>query len=234
MYKIRLWGCDGVSMKPILFNAEMVRAILDGRKTQTRRPIKSPSGVFQVCWRNIDPDNKWVEQVDENEIPTDKGVNPPYEPGDILYVRETWKSISAVSYEHKILIRYLADDFEQNVKFLPLERYCQFEKYLEKNGNHANIFMPKEAARIFLKVTDVRIEGIQDIDYNGAIAEGIEETETYQNKLDYNSSVGLGTGYLPISVFAELWNDLYKEKGYSWELNPWVWVIEFERCEKDD
>ena len=192
-------------MKPILFNMEMVRAILDGRKTQTRRPIKSPSGLFHVCWRKTDPNNKWVEQVDENEMSTDKRVNPPYDTGDILYVRETWKAID-ISFELLSLwIQYQADKNSKRIKF-EYDRFHKFKKYHDKNGWQPNIFMPKEAARIFLKVTDVRVERLQDI---ASIEAGKE-------------------GFGNRAHFIEKWNEIYSDKGYGWDDNPFVWVIEFE------
>ncbi|WP_035571685.1 hypothetical protein [Halonatronum saccharophilum] len=193
-------------MKPILFNTDMVRAILEGAKTQTRRPIKSPTGHFQVCCQKNKFDKKWVVQVDENEMMLDENVNPPYEAGDILYVRETF--IKTVEIELD------SGKKEYHYRATPDDMIKQTPKGAIKWK--PSIHMPKEAARIFLKVTDVRIERLQDMWNKDAIAEGFWGDDTFNAQY----------------YFCVTWDGMYKTKGYGWGKNPWVWVIEFERLEQ--
>lgn len=176
-----------MAIKPILFNTEMVRAILDGRKTCTRRTLKHPFIVHP---------NGYITKPrgNENLCPYD----PPYQPGDILYVRETWKKAPNGYYYYEDWQR---DDIADVTKWKP------------------SIHMPKEAARIWLKVTDVRVERLQDMTDDDAEAEGC---------FDYTSTA-LG--------FPDVWDSTIKKSdldSYGWNANPWVWVIEFERCEKPE
>lgn len=192
---------------PILFNTDMVRAILDGRKTVTRRVIK-PQPIY-----NIHDGFNWKGYAYGNSLPPSvEGAAynfqcaAPYQPGDILYVRETW----CLRYDGEKYF-YKAD------KNTPRE-----EKRLIDYDHvswHPSIHMPKEAARIWLKVTDVRVERLQDITEEQAEKEGCN---------DYTSTA-LGLCYL--------WDSTLKKSDfdrYSWDTNPWVWVIEFERCEKPE
>lgn len=190
-------------MKPILFNTEMVRAILEGRKTVTRRAVKPqpesrPTPMKKdSCWPGC-----FAIQG------TAKVIRPPYQPGDTLWVRETWAKSMAGTF------MYQADD-----KAIMVERW------------RPSIHMPREAARLFLRVTGVRVELLQDIDDDGAKAEGAN----YQD--------GKNVGWeekmrrTAIDRFAEIWDNTIKladRLRYGWEANPWVWVIEFERISKDE
>ena len=206
-------------MKPILFNMAMVQAILDGRKTTTRRIIKvntdldfigcsSTGGDFDAaafgkgCYEKI-LDAKIIERV-----------KAPYMPGDILYVRETWGISNPLG------------DFARNnrtAEYVYKAGYSKGERIPMARDQEKNlgvwkpsIHMPKVAARIFLKVTSVRVERLQDITEEGIRAEGIIE-EWPPHAMD---------------KFQELWDSTTKE--YKWRLNPWVWVIEFERIEKSE
>lgn len=171
-----------MSEKPILFNTEMVKAILDGRKTATRRIIKpAPMGMTY-----------------ENGCPA---RTPPVEPGDILWVRETWASWSPTygTVPHFI---YKADETETRHKV----------KW------HPSIHMPRRAARIFLLVKNVRGERLRDIlgSAQAIQAEGVKSTTfpsiLFEFKNLWNSTIKPA--------------DLPR---YGWDANPWVWVIEFER-----
>lgn len=192
---------------PILFNTEMVRAILDDRKTCTRRVIKydKADDVLNSPARKENPDipdKQFIKCL----------VKMPYEVGDILYVRETW---------HKYTKRV------GNGESCQLAEFYGYKASIA-NSEDANepwkpsIHMPKEAARIWLKVADVRVERLQDITEIQAQAEGCNS--------------GLLTG--PCSArgqFENLWNRTIKKSDldiYGWKANPWVWVIEFERFEK--
>lgn len=180
---------------PILFNTDMVRAILDGRKTVTRRGIKFPEGQT----------GHLLESGKRDYIYYPGGIKyPPYQPGDILYVRETWCR-GSLDYK-KEQYYYKADNIDFSCKW------------------HPSIHMPKEAARIWLKVTDVWVERLQDIAEEQAQAEGCNS--------------GMLTG--PCTArgqFENLWNSTLKKSDldrYGWDANPWVWVIEFQQCEKPE
>lgn len=200
---------------PILFNTEMVRAILDGRKCCTRRVVKFPVNRYT---NNVPLADKIVLQ----ELRCDKanfleepffsfGMNLPYQPGDTLYVRETWCALPVNEAGH-------------------MRGHCVY--YYRADGDlrpegwrgkwHPSIHMPKEAARIWLKVTDVRVERLQEMWASDVPKEGI-----YFNKPTTADEM--------LMAFAKLWNSTIKKSDldcYDWDANPWVWVIEFKRCEK--
>lgn len=136
---------------------------------------------------------------------------PPYSPGDILYVRETWGE----GYEDGTYIYKASDKLANHPMF----------KESSKLLYHPSIHMPKEAARIWLKVTDVRVERLQDIDGKGCVKEGIEEEPLKD----------VGDEFVK-GMFHDLWDSTIKKSDldrYGWKANPWVWVIEFERCDKE-
>ncbi len=191
--------------KPILFNTEMVRAILDGRKTVTRRIAKF-LGNRNPNWTGYVKDgNQLYNGTNEPCL-----KNPAYQKGEYMYVRETWT--------------HLGTD-EQNNPYLAYKArapHLQDNMYIKW---HPSIHMPKEAARILLRVTDVRVERLQDITEEQAVKEGA----MYLPINDYE--------YAPaVFNFAYIWNstimsaDLVK---YGWDANPWVWVYEFERVMPD-
>ena len=205
-------------MKPILFNTAMVQAILSGKKTTTRRIVKGNINDLDLIgtgsskcndtfdttlFGKLDKEKVWNSDVKER-------VKAPYMPGDILYVRETWKQ-----YEKRVgrgnqchLEKFYGYKTDESNPKNPSEFY---------DGNwKPSIHMPKAAARIFLKVIGVRVERLQDIAEQGIKAEGITE-EWPPHAMD---------------KFQELWDSTTKE--YKWRLNPWVWVIEFERIEKSE
>lgn len=190
-----------ITFKPILFNTEMVRAILDGRKSCTRRVVKPQ------------PTARYGAQC----------IKPPYQPGDILYVRETF-------YEDEDCILYKADNEK-----LTGYRNMRGEDIVVKW--HPSIHMPKEAARIWLKVTSVRVERLQEITPKGAENEGVGnlfyEDIGYSEK-NYGTEVDPEYG-IAKEQFAWLWESTIKKSDidrYGWNANPYVWVISFERCEK--
>lgn len=210
---------------PILFNTEMVRANLDGRKSCTRRIVKpQPQGrlcyTFAGCdcgtwgypsktaYENWGDEYKLPEDITDEELK--RRWNPPYHTDDILYVRETW-------YKDKYRYMYRAN-------------YSDSEKFYRDGKEakikwHPSIRMPKEAARIWLKVTDVRVERLQEITELGATKEGCV----------YDVEYALGN--TAKGHFIELWNSTIKKSDrdrYGWDANPYVWVIEFERCEKPE
>lgn len=184
---------------PILFNMKMVRAILDGRKSCTRRIIKpQPQGYFEVSEEPL-----YIYDTDGKQ----GKITPPYQPGDILYVRETWKQAPNGYYYYE---DWQKDDIADVTKWKP------------------SIHMPKEAARIWLKVTDVRVERLQEITRLSVQKEGIEvDPKECAGKFDFITELFL--------LFQELWDSTIKKSDldyYGWDANPYVWVIEFERYEK--
>lgn len=202
-----------MAIKPILFNTEMVRAILDGQKTCTRRVVKTrrkDACGFYVTKR---PDGSFagIYEYDEDERMFENQLIPPYKPGDVLYVRETWCKGSWGNEKERYY--YKADDNDF---------YCTW---------HPSIHMPKEAARIWLKVTDVRVERLQDITDDGAKAEGANwkngKNVGWEEKMKRTA----------VERFAEIWDSTIKKSDldrYGWAANPWVFAIEFEQCERPE
>lgn len=208
-----------MSMKQILFNTEMVRAILDGRKSCTRRIVKPQQlvGLLPDKCKNGVPEEFLKEEklmfkpycnmTDIELINT--AYKAPYQRGDILYVRETWC---------KGLERYI-----YRADYSDTEKFYRDGKEIEMKW-HPSLHMPKDAARIFLRVTNVRVERLQEITTNQIEQEGVE-TE-YPHVLN---------GEEKKYAFQNLWNSTIKKSDldrYGWDANPYVWVIEFERCEK--
>ena len=198
---------------PILFNTDMVRAILDGRKSCTRRIVKPQQliGMLPDKCKNGAPEEflkekklmfkPYCDMTDIELINT--AYKAPYQPGDILYVRETWKKAPNGYYYYEDWQR---NDIADVTKWKP------------------SIHMPKEAARIWLKVTDVRGERLQEITSEQIGREGVEVA--YPHVLN---------GEEKRYAFSTLWNSTVKKSDldrYGWKANPWVWVIEFDRCEK--
>ncbi|MDE7436685.1 MAG: hypothetical protein K2N01_12825 [Lachnospiraceae bacterium] len=208
---------------PILFNTDMTKAILDGRKTATRRLAKNiptethlveylGDGMYECYWGGYQPDTGAF--VDGSCT-----ISSSYVPGDILYVRETWGNYS-YDYPDSNASYYLyRADYPDGARTYEFDGItCDLPKW------RPSIHMPKEAARIWLKVTDVRVERLQDI------------TEVQAQYEGCNS--GMLTG--PCTArgqFENLWNSTIKKSDldrYGWNANQWVWVIEFERCEKPE
>lgn len=196
-------------MKPILFNTEMVKAILEDRKMVTRRVVKF-FGKRNPNWTGYIKDG--LTLYNGNNEPCN--LPAPYKVNDILYVRETWTDWSCAECEGECV----ADNGNGS---------CSGAKWLYKaNGVEINkcwkpsIHMPKEAARLFLRVKSVCLERLQDIDDKGAYMEGAGEPNTiYQ----------LGAR---VCEFVKIWNSTIKPSQfntYGWDANPFVWVIEFER-----
>lgn len=232
-------------MKPILFNTEMVKAILDGRKTTTRRTIKLKYDNTHIKWRTDKYGTQLVEMQNDvdgetrgnnpdgshwHKLLAYRIINPPYKKGDVLYVRETFYEVPSGP---KAFV-YKADETQPN----------DFHYW------KPSIFMPKEAARIFLRVTDVKAERLQDITEDGAKAEGvrpftkdgqlnkfavsIDSWADYHEKheKDFHGNWWQDMPKNPTTAFSYLWNSTVKKSGldqYGWNANPWVWVISVER-----
>ncbi|WP_444934942.1 hypothetical protein [Microbulbifer sp. JTAC008] len=212
--------------KPILFNAEMVRAILDGRKTQTRRLIKPQpfnGASDEEAIKQIGglPPRLSLHQVINQawrsgyaDIPCPLG-----KPSDRLWVRETHH----LSHQNKVT--YRAD-----YPFNPFnEDECGEDCSMVGEKWRPSIYMPRWASRICLEITNVRIERIQDINGDDANAEGIQSwIDSFKARPTYHQNSNLG-GY-PVTAFSRMWKSIYGD--HSWDQNPWVWVIEFRRVEQ--
>lgn len=182
--------------RPILFNAKMVRAILEGRKTVTRRVVRRKeldavlSSPARIANRDI-PDCQFIERL----------CTAPCEPGDILWVRETWTAVPGGSYVYKASV-------ECPDAWMGTWR--------------PSIHMPKEAARIFLRVTGVRPERLREMVLADVLMEGVQEADTYEDTWD---------------LWHQTWDSTIKPADrpvYGWAANPWVWVISFERVDRPE
>lgn len=250
-----------MAIKPILFNTEMVRAILGGRKSCTRRLVKpQPDGkhTFPLGFVTDSTEKKEVGcfgfGIDEYGGSI-QYAKPPYQPGDILYVRETWRvgawdifnqmiafdykdgTCGELTYIHdQELFERLVNQSREDARKAKCD-YNGVDFVWEKGKSpcrwHPSIHMPKEAARIWLKVTDVRVERLQEITEAGAEAEGavnnIGMIHAPDNEYDHIHTAK--------EHFIEIWNSTIKKSDidrYGWDANPYVWVIEFERCEKPE
>lgn len=197
--------------KPILFNTEMVRAIFDGKKTQTRRVV-GDVGIAQYfdIWTYHKKKRQAVFMGFEKPI----YINYKYDISDILYIKETW----AVNPEFSDEIIYKADDTDDDWKI-------NYENFNWK----PSLFIPKEYARLFLKVTNVRVERLQDISNEDCLKEGVKRNVDGAGKNWYSSSLDIEAEYdNPIYPFRLIWNKTAKD-GYKWEDNPYVFVYEFEK-----
>ena len=221
--------------KPILFNTDMIKAILEDRKTETRRVVKSqPQGQpyrmgNSSCWPGYFADSKSANVY-----------KPPYQPGDILYVRESWQffpcfdcvksmcDTTPLVYEDSDSVTegcwiYKADYIDSDQK-----RVCW----------HPSIHMPKQAARIFLRVKDVRAERLKAIDAEQAKAEGICSASLGDGTVGYSVGLWDKTTYEgAVGAFAKLWDSTIKPADrdrYGWDANPWVWVFQFERISRKE
>ena len=218
-------------MKPILFNTEMVRAILDNRKTVTRRVVKPQPVCYgpNVTFKPHDDDfflsaeKNWLRCCVCGHDPeySREGSNtshhwiPPYRPGEILYVREAF-------------CKFTPDDIINGIKYAYKADSTPISEEIRKDLGYKwypSIHMPREAARIFLRVTDVHVERLRDINDEEALKEGFG----YFGAVDWVIE--------PFPDFQDTWDTLLKPKDralYGWEANPWVWVIEFERVIKEE
>lgn len=215
-----------MAIKPILFNTEMVRAILDGRKTCTRRILKHD--VESIL---NSPYHKKHPEVEDRQI-ISKLCQPPYQPGDILYVRETfaWCPCWDCGLDTEPGgCRHQTDKIYKEKEYgcYMYRASCEDNEYPSADTWHPSIHMPKEAARIWIKVTDVRVERLQEITSQGAWKEGARCSCLYPGTDCAGNK----------NAFIEIWNSTIKKADldrYGWNANPWVWVIEFERCEKPE
>lgn len=248
-----------MSFKPILFNTEMVRAILDGRKTVTRRVVKpQPVGKLAYCMAGYKhgtwgypSDDVWKYWGDaykrDTPIPENERFRhwtPPCHTDDVLWVRETWNrgyidsSDAELSNEHWFEEYHKRDgSYLDGISgYVYRADFTRAEEYelgtLDEDNKprpmpwRPSIHMPREATRIWLRVTNVRVERLQEMHAEDSLREGV--------KLHLG---GIVNGDSPLKPFGDLWDSTIKpadREKYGWAANPWVWVIEFEFCEKPE
>ena len=213
--------------RPILFSGPMVRAILDGRKTQTRRVCKPQPHSVGDHFATRQHGHLRIRRHDEDkwhEIPCPYG-----QPGDRLWVRETWAQTVNVNnlpvwpdrpniwvsdgHSYGEAIIYRADgDWE----------WCDDDGFhTERSYWKPSIHMPRKFCRLVLEAKAVRVERLQDISEADATKEGLPPDE---------EPVGIAT-WKPQAWFRTVWDQLNEKRGHGWDTNPWVWVIEFEVCD---
>lgn len=216
--------------RPIIFNGDMVRAILRGEKTQTRRPVK-PQPVFlpdalppRWRWKSRRFIAEWVDMAGGLGMQDFCPFGQPY---DRLWGRETWRLADpdgddAVSEDvYGPYAPFVGANGSRKIRWRVIYRATSPESH-PKYGKALwtpSIHMPRWASRITLEITDVRVERVQDITADEAIKEGVVDPI-------------MGTyGLSPKTVFRDMWNDIYAERGLGWNENPWVWAITFRRVE---
>ena len=208
-------------MKSIIFNTEMVKAVLDGRQTQVRESFsKKQLKYFDYAQKLGEISN--LDNFHKNDFSYILQFSK-YKVDDTLYVRETFKTFSNITMDNEVGVIYKADNKE-----VILSCNGDYEcEYVFNDKWKPSIHMPKRYARVFLKVTNVRIERVQDISLTNMLEEGINHLKNYS----------MGRVVKPYTQikreFINLWNSTIKD-GYKWEDNPYVFVYEFEKIEKKD
>ena len=228
-----------MATKPILFNTEMVRAILDVRKSCTRRLVKpEPQGYFEVSEEPL-----YIYDTDGKQ----GKITPPYQPGDILYVRETFAWCPCwdcgMDTEQGACTDHIYHSEKKEYGCYMYRASCEDNEYPSADTWHPSIHMPKEAARIWLKVKNVRVERLQEMKPVDVIKEGAypdcwDCLNTYEesgSQCCYGTEEQCSQCDGVMMEWEKLWNSTIKKTDidrYGWDANPWVWVIEFERCKK--
>jgi len=209
--------------RPILFSGPMVRAILDGRKTQTRRVVRPKKYKYEMAvddWMNdrrtfadgTDPNDRYLHipclSADDEGMKDDGVVRREYcpygQPGDRLWVRETHFQTVDNEHHERPSVSYA----EEESKLYP----GHWRKV-------PSIFMPRWASRITLEITAVRVERVKEISQSDAEAEGIPGCRDHLKNVH------------AVEWFKSLWDSINAKRGFSWESNPWVWVVEFKRIQ---
>lgn len=217
---------------PILFSAEMVRAILDGRKTQARRVIRCPRDVVSWAIEKQDDGPPWPGF--ENRVGDWEWMRCPYgQPGDRLWVRETWAVAQAWD-------RVASRDLAIHRRHVTGERVYPPDRapgvWYRADGPPPNdvcagkwrsgIHMPRWASRITPVVADVRVERVQDISTADIAAEGVDNGMS-------NPTMGRRHDAMQRMTFQALWDSINARRGDGWDVNPWVWRVEFEPWKED-
>lgn len=218
-----------MSERPIIMQAESVLAILEGRKTQTRRVIKPQPRKRDYPISVISPSlgdteqvfRTWLDRTQDGKSACCEDFNPDYWrcpyglPGDLLWVKEAlYREGWGISND---AVAYKADgEYAWDV--------TRPAQWVWKRDNLSPLFMPWGLRRLTLRLTDVRVQRVQEIEYDDCIAEGIEQRWTCLNP-------GIGSYAMDNDVlddFASLWDSINAKRGYGWDTNPWVWALAFE------
>lgn len=215
--------------RPILFSGKMVRALLEARKTQTRRVIQGLGERTHSPFLGEDGVWRWmtgrVSHVDDER-------RCPYgNPGDKLWVRETWRGFDADG--STFVCRYAADD---SMRRVDVDANRGWTPILMRAARQVpekwqpSIYMPRELSRITLRMTNVRAERVQEITQPDAIAEGVRASDAAA--VFKGGKLIEGLSNTPRGAFACLWDSINGERdGCSWDANPWVWVVSFEKVQ---
>jgi hypothetical protein len=266
--------------RPIIMSGESVRAILDGRKSMTRRVVKvQPPSIFKHVCGN-DSKNRMLNSKGERvflfldqpdmgypfsevfgtqRFPDDAFKCPYGQVGDRLWVRESWGVVSHAFDENERLCDWIPDRPALPIHDMKFGKgYYNGHIIYEADGDFewnagddasietkscwkSSMHIPREASRITLEITDIRVERLQDISNEDAMAEGVEFASGWEEEcgevyctgegwMDYKSlDFGCGT---PKESYITLWNTLNAKRDYPWESNPWVWVVSFKVVEK--
>lgn len=218
---------------PMLFSTPMVQAILEGRKTMTRRVVKPQPGidVFQVLapgrdvfttkWEKAD---YWTFTDGSLQAPIVENRKCPYgKVGDVIWVRESYKIDGSMNHGESVLgVTYKAGG-----RWIQNDSKEVFEIFHKsKGGWRPSIHIPKAAARIWLQVEDIKVERLQDISEEDAVAEGLKVQQTKLGESYFDYTTGYHNGlFKPRASFRTLWQSLHSPE--SWEANPWVWAVKF-------
>jgi len=227
-----------MAIKPILFNTQMVRAIIEGRKKTTRRIVKAKgydiTGIPSWAMFRRNPDNFFFDVCKTGNEPSANTattilIEPPARPGDILYIRETWAEMP-----YGYVFRADCTDDEQPEGWDNNDRW------------RPSIHMPRKAARLFLRVKDLSAERLQEIDENGIEQEGTDldawfDYDEWQHQVgdglvDEGFPVNFETmcDFFGHTVWDKTMQSVEQYKKYGWEANPFVWVVDFERIERPE
>ncbi|HDK6335950.1 TPA: hypothetical protein M4Y81_003277 [Klebsiella quasipneumoniae] len=215
----------------MIFNAEMVRALLDGRKTQTRRIIKDCTVGRDPISKFIKIGKKFIGCYPEDVPELIRECCPYGVPGDRIWVRETWADAGASAPDLKLYRANYPEHVPSIYENVPPAKEIRWTP---------SIHMPRWASRILLEITDVRVERLNAISPEDAESEGLERTNftgfgdepglpSYPEPDVYFDPLKKQWKEYPPEAFAGLWESIYGEG--SWQANPWVWVIEFKRVE---
>lgn len=237
--------------KPILFNTDMVKAILDGRKSVTRRICKDANEytVPDMSFHDADKRTYAVHNYADKEHTDKLSIVEricPICPGDHMYVRETWRIGAWNLDKQSIAVDYATGDCRR--EWVPVIEKDRFVKYVIQSEEDTvdaglaeptwkvgeaptrwrpSIHMPKEAARIFLRVTDVRVERLHAMTLDDFLAEGVVIRPEAFNDPE-------NAYWQARNIFSNIWDSTIPKKDrdkYGWDASPWVWVIQFERVE---
>lgn len=231
-----------VKERPILFSGPMVRAILDGLKTQTRRVMKPQPATDDFADYRTDlgypasegklwagfwgcPKTKQVSLESDGKMGSPLYYRCPYGTlGEELWVREAVKVRAVGPEKGQFDIIYKADDFQYGIEIREFKRVEGYRP-LSFTRWTPSLFMPRWACRLILQVRSVRVQRLRDITEFDAKFEGVELGEC--DHPDCSPGSCASSRYRP--AFAQLWDKLNAKRGYGWETNPWVWAVEFEK-----